>query len=346
MLEHDFVASGQGTASGQTSVGDSFAQGFVTFTNNGNADVIVPTGTIIATQSGITFATSLEAFVSHGHNQPAVAITAQQEGRVGQVPANSITSIPTSSLNSIALYNKASTQTINLTVSNPRATSGGGAKNVPAVKQQDIQALEHTLHQNLQQQFKTWLTTQTQSGDVSGKPIPDVLSSANPLNAEQLSGVPNTGQAESSGTFSGTLTLQVKVLVARAAAIKAAAVPLLNTAALKLHPASMLATQLPITLTNEKGTSSEDGSTLAISAKATGAIIKQISLQDISSALAGKSVGQATSDLQSNPALVGVQHVQINVTPAFLGIMPLRADRIEIILQPVQQSPVKSVPNG
>src|SRR6185437_5864939 len=59
-LEHDFSASGQGTASGQTRVGDTQAQGLVTFTNNGTTDVTIPTGTIIATQSGIPFATSAE----------------------------------------------------------------------------------------------------------------------------------------------------------------------------------------------------------------------------------------------------------------------------------------------
>lgn len=345
-LEHDFSASGQGTATGQTRVGDTQAQGLVTFTNNGTTDITIPTGTIIATQSGIPFATSAEAFVAHGHSQPAVPVTAQQTGIAGNVQANSITSIPASSLNSIAQDNHTSSASISLTVTNPQATGGGGAKNVPAVTKQDLQALEHLLHKDLQQQVTSWLTAQTQAGDLHGTPVPNILNSANPLPGEQLSGTPNAGQAASSGTFPGTLTLHVKVLVARAATIKAAAAELMKTAVPKARPTFMLATQLPITLNNEKGTPSQDGNSLAISAKATGAIIKQTSIQDISNTLAGKSVGQATSDLQTSLAQAGVQQVQINVTPSFLGIMPLQAGRIQIILQPVQQPPPNHVSNN
>jgi hypothetical protein len=173
-----------------------------------------------------------------------------------------------------------------------------------------------------------------------------VLGSANPLSAEQLSGAPASGQAESSGTFSGTLTLHLKVLVARAAAIKAAAGTQLNAAAQKMLPASMLATQLPITLTNEKGTPAKDGSALGISAKASGALVKQISSQDISSILAGKGVGEAANDLKSTLAQAGIQNVQINVSPSFLGIMPERAERIQVILQPIQQASSPHVPNN
>ena len=344
MLEHDFAASAQGKASGQTKVGNAYAQGLVTFTNNGATDVTIPTNTIVTTQSGIPFATTAEAFVGHGQSQPAVPVSAQQTGVAGNVPGNSITLLPASSVSSIAQDNHTSASAISLTVTNPQATSGGGVKNEAAVTQQDLQALEHTLHQQLQQQVTAWLNAQTHPGDLHGTPIPDALASANPLPTEQFSGAPGVGTAESSGTFSGTLTLHIKVLFAQASAIKAAAGILLNVAAQKLHPASMLATQLPVILASEKGTPSKDGSSLAISAKATGAIIKQLSLQDISTSLAGKSVGEATSDLKNSMA--GVQNVQINVTPSFLGIMPQRADRIQVILQPVQQTPPTHVSNS
>ena len=108
----------------------------------------------------------------------------------------------------------------------------------------------------------------------------------------------------------------------------------------------MLATQAPVVLTNEQATTSKDGSTLAITTKVTGTIIRQISTQDVAALLAGKGVGDVRSDLQNGIAQAGIQNVQVAVSPSFLGIMPLRADRIQVVLQPVQQPAPKNVPNG
>jgi hypothetical protein len=348
MLQHDFSASGQGTASGTTKVGNAKASGLVTFTNNGSAPVVIPTGTIVATPSGIQFATGAEVAVGAppSNTFPAVPVSAQQVGEIGNVPANSITVIPASSLNSIAQYNHTSASSLNLAVTNAKPTSGGGAANVPAVTTRDLQALVRTLHEKLKQQVNAWLTEQLQPGDMRGALMPDVLNSSAPLRQEQLSGAPSAGQPASSGTFSGTLSLHISVLVARAAALQAAASAQLNAAAAKLRPPSMLAAHLPVTLSNSKGTPSADGTSLAISAKATGEIIRQISLQDISNGLTGKGVGQVASDLKASMAQAGVQNVQVSVFPSFLNIMPLQAGRIQIILKPVLQTPPATVPNG
>lgn len=345
-LGHDFSVSGQQKASGTATVGDTRAEGQVIFTNNGKTDVTIPTGTIITTQSGVQFATGAEAFVPSGKSFPAVPITAQQAGAIGKVGAGTITVLPQSSIASIAQYNHTSAQNIDLAVNNTDATTGGGTKNEPAVTKQDLQALTRTLHQSLQQQVNQWLAAQVRAGDVHGAPVPNVIGSTNPLSEEQLSGAPAAGQAVESGTFSGTLSLHISVLVARSAALQAAASKVLNTAAGQLRPASMLATQTPVILTNEQGTSSKDGSTLAISAKVTGTIIRQISSQDVATLLAGKGVGEARSDLQNSITQAGVQSVQVSVSPSFLGIMPLRADHIQVILKPIQQQAPKNVPNG
>jgi hypothetical protein len=346
MLAQDFSASGQGTASGTTRVGNAHAQGLVSFTNNGSVDVTIPTGTVIATQSGIQFVTGAEALVSHvapNNTIPAVPVSAQQAGDSGNVPAHSITTIPDASRASIARYNHTSPTAINLTVDNPNATSGGGATNVPAVTAQDREALAKTLHQKLQQEVKAWLAEQLHPGDVRGVLVPNVLNSADPLPEEQLNGVPGIGQAATGGVFSGTLSLHVKVLVARAANLQAAAGAQLNAAALKLRPASTLATQLPVTLTNVKSTPSKDGNTLAISAKASGSIVRQLSVA--SGDLAGKSTGEVVNELKGLTQ-AGIENVQVAISPAFLSILPLKADHIRIILQPVQQTPPKNVPNG
>jgi hypothetical protein len=348
MLQHDFSASGQGTASGTTKVGNAKASGLVTFTNNGSAPVVIPTGTIVATPSGVQFATGAEVAVGPPPNNtfPAVPVSAQQAGEIGNVPANSITVIPSASLNSIAQYNHTSVSSLNLAVTNAKATSGGGAANVPAVTTRDLQALVRTLHEKLKQQVNAWLTQQIHSGDMHGALRPDVLNSTGPLPQEQLSGAPGAGQPASSGTFSGTLSLHISMLVARAAALQAAAGAQLNAAAARLRPPSMLATHLPVTLSNSKGTPSPDGTSLAISAKATGEIIRQVSVQDISNALTGKGVGQVASDLKASMAQAGVQNVQVSIFPPFLNIMPLQAGRIQVILKPVMQTPPGNVPNG
>lgn len=347
-LQQDFSASGQGTASGNTSVGNARAHGLVTFTNNGNADVTIPTGTIIATPSGLQFTTEAEAVIPQGGNLPAVPVNAQQAGDSGNVPAKSITTIPSASISSIAQYNHTNTSNINLAVNNPQPTSGGGATNVPAVTTRDLQALVRTLHKKLQQEVNDWLNTQLHPGDIRGVPVPNVPGSSGPLTQEQLSGAPGSGQAAPNGTFTGTLTLHVSVLVARASDVQAATAIQLNLAALNLRPAFELAPQLPIKFSQVHSTSSADGSSLAITAKATGEIIQQLSKEDLSNALTGKGISQAQEDLSTSLHQAGIQNtsVQIRVVPGFLSILPLRADHIQIILQPSKQTPPKSVPNG
>src|SRR5258708_21835751 len=134
---------------------------------------------------------------------PAVPVSAQQAGDSGNVPANSIATIPSASVSSIAQYNHTNSASINLAVNNPHSTSGGGATNVPAVTTQDLQALTHTLHKKLQQEVTSWLSQQIHTGDLRGTLVPDVLGSAGPLPEEQLSGAPGAGHAATGGTFSG-----------------------------------------------------------------------------------------------------------------------------------------------
>jgi hypothetical protein len=345
-LQRDFSATGQGTASGSTRVGSARAEGKVTFTNNGTSNVVIPTGTIITTQSGVQFTTEAEVAVPHNGFYPGVPISAQQAGDIGMVPANSITLIPATSINAIAQYNHTTAASINLTVTNAAETKGGGAIKVPAVTAGDLQDLARTLHQKLQQEVNAWLSEQMHTGDLRGALVPDVLNSNGPLPEEQLGGAPAVGQPASSGAFPGTLSLHIHVLVARAHDLQTAAGAQLNAAALRLHPVSMLATQLPVTLTNSHSTPSKDGNSLAITAKASGGIVRQISAQDISGSLTGKGVGQVASDLKTSLASAGIQDVQVSVSPSFLSFMPLRADHIQVILRPVQQIPSRNMPNG
>jgi hypothetical protein len=346
VLQHDFSVNGSATASDTTRVGNATARGLVTLTNNGSAQIIVPSGILVTTASGIPFATDAEAAVGPQNSYPAVPVKAQQAGEIGNVAVNTITVIPPASLARIAQYNHTSPSTLNLTVKNLKATSGGGATNVPAVAARDQQALLRRLHTQLQAAVTTWLAGQLHTGDVRGTLTPDVLKSANPLPGELLSGAPQVGQPVINGTFPGTLVLHTSVLVVRASALQEAAGAQLNAAAARSQPASMLAIHLPVTLSIRKSTPSQDGTSLAISAKASGEIIQQLSSQALSNALTGKGVGQVISDLKASLAQAGVQNVQVSVSPSFLTIMPLQAGRIQVVLQPVTQDTPGNVPNG
>jgi len=345
-LAHDFSVNGSATASGITSAGTARARGQVTLTNNGSVQVIVPTGTIVATASGIQFTTDAEVVLPSQNNYPAVPITASQSGEIGNVPANTITVIPPASLNSIAQYNLTSASTLNLTVKNLNKTGGGGATNVPAVTARDRQTLVRMLHTQLQTAINAWLMIQLHTGDIRGTLTPDVLKSANPLPEELLSGAPDVGQPASNGTFSGTLTLHTSVLVVRASVLQEAAGAQLNAAALRSNPPSMLATHLPVTLSNSKITPSQDGTSLTISTRASGEIMRLLPLQDSSNALTGKGVGQVISELKTDLAREGVQDVRVSVFPTFLSFMPLSAGRIQIVLQPAMQASSGYMPNG
>ncbi|MGH2508024.1 MAG: hypothetical protein ACRDHZ_11570, partial [Ktedonobacteraceae bacterium] len=267
-------------------------------------------------------------------------------GQGGNVVVNTITVIPPVSLNSIAQrshLDPASITADNLAVTNEAATSGGGAVPVPTVTPNDVQALATTLHKKIQQEVQTWLNAQIHPGDVRGTLAPDILASAKRLNEEQMSTVPSVGQAVNSGTFTGTLTVHMSVLVARAADVQKAAGLALNTAALQLHPAKLLATQLPITLAHV--TPSQEGSTLTINAEASGELIPQLDLNAIASSITNQGFSQATHDLKDGIG-VKVKDVQISIFPSFFTILPIQARRIQIILKPIQVTPPPSIKNG
>src|SRR5262249_60770200 len=98
-LVFDYIVTGTGLASVSKKVGTSPATGSVTFTNNGKTQVDIPTGTTVSTSNGKKFATTVDALVptigSGVGNTVPVQVQAQVQGTEGNVPAHSITVIPT-----------------------------------------------------------------------------------------------------------------------------------------------------------------------------------------------------------------------------------------------------------
>ena len=340
VLTYTASATDQGTATGTIKQGNASATGTVIFTNNGSQALDIPTGTVVATSGAVVvqFVTTADALVepaSSSNPAPPVPVQAQNPGDSGNVVANAISIIPPDSITKIAQNSNIAKTAVNLTVTNPNPTSGGGAANVPSVTSGNINALEKTLHQQLQTQITGWLAKVVQPKDVKGTLMPDVLRSSTPLPEERLTTTPAVGQAAPNGNFSEVLSVTVSVLVIRDAAIQAAGRSQLNAIALNKKPAFVLATQRPVNVTVTKSSASPDGETLSITVTAAGQIMQRVSAQEISNLVAGKPVNQAKSDITAGKAGInGVVDTRIDSFPSLLGIMPFRPGQIHVIVQP------------
>ncbi len=249
---HDMTLKGTGTASGSTRVSTNSAQGLVIFTNNSSTVTAdIPTGVVVTTATGVQFVTTSNAVApTKGgaiQNFVEVPVQATKPGEAGNVPQASITTISDDSISLIARSSSnVPTATIQLTVVNPDATSGGGAGNAPQVKQQDLDSAQAALSSQLQANFMSWLKPQIASGDVVGLPT----------KSEKLVNQPQVGQVLPSGTNSFPLELQgtYSVLVLHNADLQNATRGQLNTAlgTDKTFAGYTMANGAPITIANLK----------------------------------------------------------------------------------------------
>jgi Baseplate J-like protein len=318
-----------GPLNGTTQVGGK-ATGYVTFTNSGLQPLTVPTNTIVATKSGAQFLTQGEAVVQPGNPFLADPIIAQNAGTIGNVVANTITVIPPDSINAIAQANNISPTGVSLTVFNPSATTGGKPGSTSNGTTNDKNALMQMLHQQMQNQFKSWLKGQLHAQDVAGKPTPDIQSSPNPLQQESFA----IGTPAADGSFSGTDSLQATVLVVRTADLQAAAAAELNAAASKEHPGYILISPSSLTLGKISSTPSKDGKSLTISFTPKGLVGQNVQLDNLRSQLAGRKVDDAQKFLKSNASgLKGVINSQVTLFPGFFSNIPFWTARINIHVQ-------------
>ena len=339
VLTYPASVTGQGTATGTVKQGNASATGTVIFTNNGPQALDIPTGTVVATSGAVVvqFVTTADALVepaSSSNLAPPVPVQAQNAGESGNVVANAINIIPPDSITKIAQNTNIAKTAVILAVTNPDPTSGGVAANVPSVTSSDINALEQTLHQQLQTQVNTWLAKAVSPKDASGTLMPDVPGSSTPLPEEKFTTTPAVGQAAPNGKFSGTLSVTVSVLVIRDTAIQAAGKKQLNANAMKMQPAFVIVPQT-VTATWTKDQASPDGTTLSITVKALGQIRQQVLGKEVSKLVAGKPVDQAKSDITGGKAGINGRIVtRIDIFPPLLGIMPFRPEQIHVIVQP------------
>lgn len=325
-----------GPLTATTQVGGQ-ASGFVAFTNKGAQPLTIPINTVVATAQGVQFLTQGEAVVPQASTLPAVQITARDAGTLGNVPIGAITVVPSDSINAIALASNIPVASVNasLTVSNPTATTGGKAGSNGSDLTASENTLKQMLHQQMQNQYKTWLKGQLHGQDQAGTATPALLGSSNPVSGETFSFT----APDPHGNFKGTETLQATVLVVRTADLQAAATPELNAAlaASKAYRGDALVSPSSLTLSTIKSAPSKDGKSLSISFTAGGLIgptPSQAQLDNLRSLLAGRKVADAQSLLKNNTTLIpGIISSQITLFPSFFSNIPFWTARINIHVQ-------------
>ncbi len=322
--KQSFTHSGTAIASGSKRVGKDPATGSVTFTNKGQRPIIIPTGTIISTPSGIQFTTDAELSVNvpgkPGDPVP-VPVHAVAPGDNGNLPAGTITVIPQDSLNAIARNNSVSPTDLALQVSNNQPTSGGGLGTVHTILQQDLNTTKQNLSAQVQPDITTWLKQWTTAG-ISSKPTMTAT----------LVGSPQDGQTVDNVNVPVTLNVIVSVLVVHNDDLQKAAATQLN--ALMKHDPNYRNDVVPANVQqaikiNSQKVISNDATALTFNGNATAQVVPAISQDEMRRELTGMSIKSAQETLAQTP---GVEHADIKVSPAFVSWLPFRTERINVIL--------------
>ena len=336
LVTHEFTKSAQEPVTGQKMQATNVAKGFVYFTNTGNTPIQVPSQTVIMTPDGIQFVTTVTVLIdpqSANTTPLKVTIQARNPGIAGNVPAGDITVLPQRSLDSIAQAQFTNTtitadtlQTI-LSVTNPFDTTGGGANQVPAIAQQDLDNARQDLQQKAQNDINAWVL-QTAKNGLAGQPV---------ITATLLN-PPAIDQVEQNTTFLATLQIKATVLVAQLANLQNAAATQLRTA---IHNDAQLgvnfvlvgdATSITIDQVLQHGSHNN-----TVVVNASGKIGPALDINIVQQTIAGKSFADAHRLLLhlNNK----IQNVTIETQPGFYSSVSPWANHINIVLQTAQATP-------
>ncbi|HEX4205384.1 MAG TPA: baseplate J/gp47 family protein [Ktedonobacteraceae bacterium] len=322
---HTFMQNGTAIATGTKKVGKNPATGTVTFTNTGKHSVIIPTGTLVSTASGIQFATQAELSVDvpgNPGNSVPVPVKAQVLGDTGNVAAGAIGVIPQNSLNAIAKNDNMTASDLALKVTNSQPTTGGGLGTAHTISQQDLSAAMHSMNTKVQPNIEGWLK-QISITDVSSQPNTQ----------SQLVNPPQNGQIVNNTTVPITLKVIVSVLVVHSNELQNAAVVQLNQLLRSdrrySNYAVLNAAQHPLVL---KQTANPRGDTksLTFSDNATAQITPNIDATTVRNQVVGQSLAGAHKRLAQLP---GVQRADIQVSPSFISWVPFWTPNIKVQLQ-------------
>ena len=330
-LVFDTTVTGLGHATGSTTVGTKAATGNVVFTNTGTTDIVIPTGTIVSTKNGVPFVTQAEPEVLPG-NPLVTPIQAQNPGANGNVPANSIITIPSDSQTRILQANPGITR-LALSVTNTDPTTGGGASSATSVTRNDVNAERTTLDSQVQAQVKDFLKKNVHQGDPSDQ-------QGTPIQVETPIAAPAVGQVATDGTFRETLKLHMTVLVVRAADLQAAAAAQLKDTLNRQRSGLALVPQQPVQLKQLKNQPAKDGHALVLKLTAVGQVAAQISEDAVRNLVSGKPLDAAQHTLVGTNGIPQARDSQITVYPGFFHWMPFWSQRIHVHFKTLPVQPV------
>ncbi len=330
-LVFDTTVTGLGHATGSTTVGTKAATGNVVFTNTGTTDIVIPTGTIVSTKNGVPFVTQAEVLALHTNPIPT-PIQAQNPGANGNVPANSIITIPSDSQTRILQANPGITR-LALSVTNTDPTTGGGAGSATSVTRNDVNAERTTLDSQVQAQVKDFLKKNVHQGDPSDQ-------QGTPIQVETPIAAPAVGQVATDGTFRETLKLHMTVLVVRAADLQAAAAAQLKDTLNRQRSGLALVPQQPVQLKQLKNQPAKDGHALLLKLTAVGQVAAQISEDAVRNLVSGKPLDAAQHTLVGTNGIPQARDSQITVYPGFFHWMPFWSQRIHVHFKTLPVQPV------
>ena len=330
-LVFDTTVTGLGHATGSTTVGTKAATGNVVFTNTGATPIIIPTGTIVSTKNGVPFVTQAEPEVLQG--TPIVTpIQAQNPGANGNVPANSIITIPSDSQTRILQANPSITR-LALSVTNTDPTRGGGAGIATSVTSNDVNAEKTTLDSQVQVQVKDFLKKNVHPGDPGDQ-------QGTPIQVETPIATPAVGQVATDGTFRETLKLHMTVLVVRAADLQAAAAAQIKDTLNRQRSGLALVPQQPVQLKQLKNQPAKDGHALVLKLTAVGQVAAQISEDAVRNLVSGKPLDAAQHALVGANGIPQARDSHITVYPSFFHWMPFWSQRIHVHFKTLPVQPV------
>jgi hypothetical protein len=316
-LVMDTSVQGTGKPTGVITVGTVPADGTVYFTNNGNVQVDIPTGTTIATKNNILFTTQADVLLQKGQTAPTT-ILAQNPGTSGNVPPDTITVIPAQSISKLQQANPGAA--INLTVNNPDPTAHGGAGKASTVTNGDVNSVKNTLDIQVDALIKSYLQMNVRDGDKQG----------NVVRVETPVVNPSVGSVVSGGTFTETLKVHMTVLVVRAADLQAAAMAEMRNSLSQRSPSLALVPQQTVELKQLKNTPARDGSSLVLSFTVVGQVAPQITEDTVRNLMSGKSIDYAQGVLNGKNGTPNVVHTQVSVNPGFFQWMPFIPQHITV----------------
>ncbi|WP_220193350.1 baseplate J/gp47 family protein [Ktedonospora formicarum] len=332
-FSRDFDQDGSGTATGSKMVDNRTATGSVTFTNTGNTNITIPSGTIVETQNGIQFATTAEAVVTtsgSGLNVVDMPIQAVKPGASGNVGPGKITVLTDEGKDMIVRSSHLSSPNqLKLKLTNSSATTDGGSGKVTVVAQDDLNNVTKKLQDALSDDIQAWLSQLKKSSqDVVGKPhIESTLTDA-----------PKEGVPVESNIFPAHLRAHVLVMVVRANDIQKASIAPLNTFLIQEKNQSdyTISPDAASSIQIQDLKTSGEGAALTLNFTAQASTTPSMSIEAVQRLISGKSDGAARDDILRTYRNLNVRDVQITNFPSFVSWTPFWPPHINIHLVPVK----------